>query len=149
MFVEIVVKEDPFFKRDQSDVHVEVPISFVQACLGDKIAMPTLKGEVDLKVPSGTQPGDRLVMRNRGVPVLNGGGRRGHQYVHFDVKVPKKLTDRQKELLMEFAEEAGDDLVRVGGGRVEHLAEVVGRDAAHVVVHRRQHRDRVLGHVDP
>jgi molecular chaperone DnaJ len=111
LFVEIVVKEDPFFKRDQSDVHVEVPISFVQACLGDKIAMPTLKGEVDLKVPSGTQPGDRLVMRNRGVPVLNGGGRRGHQYVHFDVKVPKKLTDRQKELLMEFAEEAGDEAV--------------------------------------
>ena len=73
--------------------------------------MPTLKGEVDLKVPSGTQPGDRLVMRNRGVPVLNGGGRRGHQYVHFDVKVPKKLTDRQKELLMEFAEEAGDEAV--------------------------------------
>ena len=46
-------------------------------------------------------------------------------------------------------EEAGDDLVRFGSGRVEHLAEVVGRDAAHVVVHRGQHGDRVLGHVDP
>ena len=64
-----------------------------------------LKGEVDLKVPIGTQPGDRVVLRNRGVPVLNGGGRRGHQYVHFNVVVPQKLSDRQKELLEEFRKE--------------------------------------------
>ena len=114
LFVEIIVKEDPFFKRDQNDVHVEVPISIVQACLGDKIGMPTLKGEVDLKVPAGTQPGDRLVLRNRGVPVLNSGGRRGHQYVHFEVKIPKTLSDRQRELLEEFAKESGDDLVNLG-----------------------------------
>ena len=73
--------------------------------MGDKISLPTLKGEVDLKVPVGTQPGDRVVLRNRGIPVLNGGGRRGHQYVHFNVVVPKKLSERQRELLDEFRKE--------------------------------------------
>ena len=119
LYVEVVVKEDPFFQRDDSDVHVEIPISLSQASLGDKITLPTLKGEVDLKVPIGTQPGDRVVLRNRGVPVLNGGGRRGHQYVHFNVVVPQKLSDRQKELLEEFRkeeEENGQIIARRSGG---------------------------------
>ena len=105
LYVEVVVKQDPFFERDDTDVHVEIPISISQAILGDKISLPTLKGEVDLKVPVGTQPGDRVVLRNRGIPVLNGGGRRGHQYVHFNVVVPKKLSERQRELLDEFRKE--------------------------------------------
>ena len=64
------MKQDPFFERDDTDVHVEIPISISQAILGDKISLPTLKGEVDLKVPVGTQPGDRVVLRNRGIPCV-------------------------------------------------------------------------------
>ena len=104
LYVEVVVKQDPFFERDDTDVHVEIPISISQAILGDKISLPTLKGEVDLKVPVGTQPGDRVVLRNRGIPVLNGGGGVGIN-MFISTWWFQKIVREAKELLDEFRKE--------------------------------------------
>lgn len=102
LYVNISVEPDPFFTREGADVHVTVPISLAQAVLGCSVTVPTIRGEVELKVPSGSQPSDKLLMRGRGVKRLDG-GTSGNQYVHLTVEIPRKLTPRQKELMQEFA----------------------------------------------
>lgn len=86
---------------------VEVPVSFVQAALGDKVQVPTLDGPVDMKVPAGTQSGKVLRLRDKGVPNLRGAGR-GDEHVVIKVLTPQNLNQRQKELLKEFGEISGD-----------------------------------------
>ena len=107
-YVRINVAADPFFRRDGSDLHVEVPLSVSQAALGTTLSVPTIKGAVDVKVPPGTQPGDKQTLRGKGVRKVGGmssGG--GSQIVHFRVDIPKSLTPRAKELLNELAIEEG------------------------------------------
>ena len=95
------------FQRQGNDVVVEVPVSFVQAALGDKVQVPTLDGPVDMKVPAGTQSGKVLRLRDKGVPNLRGAGR-GDEHVVIKVLTPQNLNQRQKELLKEFGEISGD-----------------------------------------
>ena len=73
LYVEIEVERDAYFERDGTDVHTEVPIRMTQAALGGTIPLRTLRGEVDLKVKAGTQPGQQVVLRGRGINRLNGG----------------------------------------------------------------------------
>jgi molecular chaperone DnaJ len=101
LYIEIEVENDSYFQRDGSDVHTDVSIRYSQAALGATVPLRTLDGEVELKVKSGTQPNDQVLLRNRGVHKLNG-GERGHQYVRFVVNTPKELTDKQRELLEEL-----------------------------------------------
>lgn len=113
LFVGIRVTPDPYFEREGADIYVTVPIPLSQAVLGTSVTVPTIRGEVDLKIPPGTQPNDRLVMRGRGVKRLDG-GLTGHQYVRVNVEIPKTLTPRQTELMREFAVE--EDKARAAGG---------------------------------
>ena len=110
LYVELTVDKDRYFKRDPAkgeDVHVEVPITAAQATLGATLDVLTLDGMVELKVPAGSQPGSRLVMRNKGIQRVQSSGR-GNQYVHLKLKIPTKLSQRQRELMEEFADlEAG------------------------------------------
>ncbi|MBQ5758662.1 MAG: molecular chaperone DnaJ [Schwartzia sp.] len=107
LYVYTFVKPHKLFKRDGDDVFCEVPVTFVQATLGDKVAVPTLDGKVELTVPAGTQSGTILRMKGKGVTHLRGGGR-GDQHVRIKVLTPQNLNTRQKELLKEFAEISGD-----------------------------------------
>ncbi|RHY28182.1 hypothetical protein DYB32_006166 [Aphanomyces invadans] len=100
LYVAVSVAPDPFFKRDKVDVRCEVPISIAQAVLGGSVVVPTLTGQI----PKGTQPGTTLKMRGKGIKELNS-SRRGSQLVTLNVHVPDSLSDRQKELMEEFAEE--------------------------------------------
>lgn len=102
LFVFIHVRPHPIFKRDGSNVVLNTEISFVQAALGDDITVPTIDGEARLKIPEGTQSGIVLRMRGKGIPDVRGYGR-GDQFVHVRVTTPTRLTDKQKELLLEFA----------------------------------------------
>eukprot|EP00455_Lapot_gusevi_P045856 TRINITY_DN592_c0_g1_i1.p1 TRINITY_DN592_c0_g1~~TRINITY_DN592_c0_g1_i1.p1 ORF type:complete len:440 (-),score=91.05 TRINITY_DN592_c0_g1_i1:249-1568(-) len=104
LWVRVKVKEHSVFQRDGLDVHVYCPVSLSQAVLGGTVVVPTLESEVELKIPTGTQSGDRVVMRGKGIrkPSSN---LTGNQYVHFDVEIPKKLTPRMEELFKELAEE--------------------------------------------
>ncbi|CAM3794859.1 molecular chaperone DnaJ [Alkalicoccus chagannorensis] len=108
LYVVFNVKEHEFFHRDGDDLHCEMPLTFVQATLGDEIEVPTLEGKVKLKVPGGTQSGTHFRLRGKGVPNVRGAGQ-GDQHIQVKVITPKKLNDRQRELLREFAEESGTE----------------------------------------
>ncbi|TMW64211.1 hypothetical protein Poli38472_012833 [Pythium oligandrum] len=104
LYVGINVQPDPFFKRRKTDVYIDVPISIAQAVLGGHVVVPTLSGEVELKIPKGTQPDTVLQMRGKGIKELNS-SRRGSQMVNLQVQVPKALSPRQQELMEEFLKE--------------------------------------------
>lgn len=106
LYVFLRVRPSDRFEREGSDLHFRAPISFVQAALGCSIEVPTLEGPHVVDVPAGTQTGSQLVMRERGVPRVNRGGR-GNLFIHFFVEVPRELNARQRELLLEFATDAG------------------------------------------
>ena len=101
LYVEIVVAPHAEFKRDGNDIHVEVPLSFIDCALGITIDIPTVYGEVNVTIPEGTQPDQILKIKDRGVKDLRS-GKPGNMYIHIKVKTPSKLNKSQKELLKEF-----------------------------------------------
>ncbi len=102
LYVFIHVESHEFFKRDDTDVICQIPISFVQASLGDSINVPTLNGEKTLEIPKGTQPGEVFRFHGEGIPSLRN-GRRGDQIMQIFVQTPTNLTKKQELLLKEFA----------------------------------------------
>lgn len=102
LYVVIHVEPHPFFERQGDDIFCRIPISFTQAALGAEIEVPSLNGSKKLTIPPGTQSGQIFILRGQGIPHWNGFGR-GDQHVQVVVKVPTKLSKRQKELLKEFA----------------------------------------------
>ncbi|XP_015936756.1 chaperone protein dnaJ GFA2, mitochondrial [Arachis duranensis] len=104
LFYYLQVREDPVFRREGSDIHVNAVLSITQAILGGTIHVPTLTGDVVLKVRPGTQPGQKVVLKKKGIKTRNS-YTFGDQYVHFNVGIPANLTERQRELIEEFAKE--------------------------------------------
>jgi len=102
IWANIKVKPHEVFKRQGDHVSLDIPIPVWTAILGGTVNVPTLTGEVNLKVAAGTQPGAKVVMKGKGIKNLTS-ARKGHQYVVFNIEVPKKLSDRQKELVEEIA----------------------------------------------
>jgi molecular chaperone DnaJ len=123
LYVVIRIKPHPLFERDGADLHCQVPVSFVQAALGDEIEVPTLDGKVTLKVPAGTQTGKTLRLRGKGMPTLRS-SHRGDQLMHIFAEVPTKLSKRQRELLEEFAEETGEEISPVTRGFLDKLRDL-------------------------
>ncbi|MDM8549254.1 molecular chaperone DnaJ [Desulfobacterales bacterium HSG2] len=103
LYVFIFVEPHEFFQRNDTDIVCQIPISFVQAALGDKIPVPTLNGEKILDIPKGTQPGDLFRFHGEGIPSLRNKGARGDQIVQVAIKTPTSLTKKQESLLREFA----------------------------------------------
>ncbi|KAJ1692962.1 hypothetical protein LUZ63_009660 [Rhynchospora breviuscula] len=109
LFVTLKVREDPVFRREKSDIHVDTALNITQAILGGTVQVPTLTGDVVVKVKPGTQPGQKVVLRGKGIKTKNS-SYYGDQYVHFNVNIPVNLTQRQRELIEEYAkEEQADD----------------------------------------
>jgi molecular chaperone DnaJ len=102
LYVFIHVEAHDFFGRDDTNIVCQIPISFVQAALGDKIKVPTLNGDRTLEIPKGTQYGDIFRFQGEGIPSLRT-GQRGDQIVQVMVKTPTNLTKKQAQLLKEFA----------------------------------------------
>jgi len=107
LIINIHVRPHPFFERDGYNVWCEITVTFVQAALGDELKVPTLDGKVKFKLPAGTQPGSVLKLKGKGIPHLNGRGV-GDQLLRINVEVPRNLTKRQKEILLQFNEEMGN-----------------------------------------
>ena len=107
LFVVISVKPHKLFRRENDDIILELPISMVQAALGAEVEVPTLDGPVTLRIPEGTQPGTTFRLKGKGMPRLRGVGR-GDQRVKTKITIPKRLNQRQKELLEEFARLSGE-----------------------------------------
>ncbi len=100
------VRPHPIFERDGYNVWCDVHLTFMQVALGCTIQVPTLDGKVEYPVPAGTQPGDIFKLRGRGIQNRSGMGK-GDQLVRIIVDVPKKLTDKQEDLLRQLAFEFG------------------------------------------
>jgi molecular chaperone DnaJ len=101
--IQIVVRKHPFFERRRNELICQVPVSFAQATLGAVVEVPTLDGRENLEIPRGTQSGEILRIKGRGMPDI-GGRSRGDELVEVVVETPRHLTPRQEELLREFAE---------------------------------------------
>lgn len=104
LLVEMNVRPHPFFERDGANLHCRFPLSFSTAALGGEVEVPTLTGNVKLKIPAGTQSGRIFRMRNRGVKPARG-GRKGDLFCHMEVETPVELNKAQKRLLRQFAGE--------------------------------------------
>ena len=105
--VRITVRKDPLFERRDYDIWVELPISYTQAALGDEVTVPTIDGNVTYRIPEGTQPGDVLRLRGKGVQRLQREGR-GDMMVRIVIEVPKKLTKAQKDLLLQLEDQMNE-----------------------------------------
>ncbi len=123
LFVVVHVREHPLFERHDADLVCDVPISIAQAALGCDVEVPTLEGKEQIEIAPGTQPGDVIRMRGRGLPHLRG-GTRGDVHYRVQVEVPAKLSARQRELLEEFASLSGDDVSPRRRGFLDTLREL-------------------------
>jgi molecular chaperone DnaJ len=103
LYVIIRIDPHPVFRRDGDDIYITVPVSAPEAALGAKIEVPTIDGRALLKIPPGTQPGQRLRLREKGVPSATRDGERGDEIVEVTVSVPMPRDERTKELLRELA----------------------------------------------
>ncbi|MDN4525447.1 molecular chaperone DnaJ [Fictibacillus fluitans] len=107
LYVVFRVLPHEFFERDGDDIYCEMPITYAQAALGDEIEVPTMHGRIKLKIPAGTQTGTHFRLRGKGVQNVRGRGQ-GDQHIQVKVLTPTKLSDKQKQLLRDFAEIGGD-----------------------------------------
>jgi len=103
LYITVHVEPHPELTRQGHDLYYELAINFAQAALGDEVEVPTLDGRPTvIQIPPGTQPGEVLVLRGRGIPRLDGRGR-GDQVIRVRVEVPRRLTEEQRRLLAELA----------------------------------------------
>ena len=111
LFVLVGVAPDPRFVRDGDDLVSVIDVAAPDAALGGRVTVPTLEGDEEIEIAPGTQPGELLTLRGRGMPSLRR-GRRGDQRVVVNVVVPRNLSSRQRELLRELSESLEEDNVR-------------------------------------
>ena len=103
LYIFVTVKPHKLFTRENYDLYCDVTVSFTQAALGGEIDVPTLNGMIKHNLPEGTQPGTVIRLRGQGIQNLRGAGK-GDLYIKVNVEIPRKLTDKQKELLRQFDE---------------------------------------------
>jgi molecular chaperone DnaJ len=116
LYVVTHIKKHSVFERQGNDLIVSKTISLVMACLGGEIEVPTIDGKsIMLKIPEGTESGQVFRLKGQGITYLGSYGK-GDQHVVINVEIPKKLSKKQRELLVEFAKESGETGYSSGGG---------------------------------
>jgi len=103
LFLIVCTGTHPVFTRVGDDIHLTVPVTVPEASLGAKVDVPTIDGRAQLKIPPGTQNGQKLRMRERGVESSQHPGKRGDQIVTIEVQVPKLSDERSREIMRELA----------------------------------------------
>ncbi len=121
------VKSDPIFEREGFDINTEIPITYMQAVMGDEIVVPCIDGKVRYNIPEGTQSGTKFRLKGKGVQKLHR-NERGDQYVTVVVEVPKGLNKTQKELLKKFEESLGDNNYRNRKSFFEKMKDILNSD---------------------
>lgn len=101
LYIITQVSPHPYFKRKDGDIYVDVPVTVDEAVLGATVKVPTVEGVTGIKIPPGTQSGQKLRIKGKGVGPRS--GRKGDQYCVIKVTVPKGVDERSKELIEEFA----------------------------------------------
>ncbi|HEY3544030.1 MAG TPA: molecular chaperone DnaJ [Gaiellaceae bacterium] len=120
IYVQVRVRPDPRFVREGDDIFSTVELTMTEAALGTTVAVPTLDGDEELEFVAGTQPGQIVVLRGRGMPVLQGFGRGDHR-VLVNVLVPRHLSDEQRRLLEQFDTHADEKTYKADEGFFEKL----------------------------
>ncbi|MBI4352840.1 MAG: molecular chaperone DnaJ, partial [Candidatus Omnitrophica bacterium] len=123
LYVDIEAAPHEFFKRDGDHLICEVPISFVQAALGCELEVPTLAGPEAVKIPPGAQTGKVFRLKGKGFPSLRGHGI-GDEEIRITVETPAHLSERQKELLREFAAISGEKVNPVSSSFMEKVKDL-------------------------
>lgn len=125
LYVVINVLPHKIFKREGYDIICEMPITFVQAALGDELEVPTLEGKVKYKMAEGTQSGTVFRLRSKGIVNPKGYGK-GDQYVKVIIEVPTKLSESQKDILKKFASESGEEIHQQRKSFFDKVKDVFG-----------------------
>lgn len=125
LYIVIRIKPHKIFTRDGYNILLKIPISFAEAALGAEIKVPTIDGNVIYSIPAGTQTGTKFRLRGKGIPNINGRGR-GDQIVEVYIEVPKKLTERQKELLREFQQIDNNESNKEGKSFFQKVKDAFG-----------------------
>jgi curved DNA-binding protein len=102
LYLKIKVAPDPRFELRGSNLHATVPVDLYTAVLGGDVAVPTMSGEVKLKIPAGSQNGQTFRLRGKGMPRLKGSGEFGDMYAKIDIRLPTDLSPRQQALFEEL-----------------------------------------------
>jgi len=121
LYVFIKVKNDSKLKRDGVTIYSEIDVSYLQAILGDTVEITTVDGNVNLKIPSGTQPNTTLSLENKGVPRLGNPVARGNHEVLVKVKLPTRINDSERELLEVLASQYSDKNINSSSGLFSNL----------------------------
>ena len=124
LYVVVRVAEDERFLRDGEDLVTVIDVAAPMAALGTTVQVPTLDGDVPLEIPAGTQPGETITMRGRGLPPLSR-GRTGDLRVVVNVAIPRRLTREQRSMLEDFAATVTDDNLRSDEGMLAKLKRVL------------------------
>jgi molecular chaperone DnaJ len=125
VYVLVRVREDERFLRDGDDLVTVVDVPAPLASLGTTVEVPTLDGEIPFEIPSGTQPGEVIELRGRGMPPLHGRGRTGDLRVVVNVTVPRRLTAEQRDLLERVADSLSEENSREDEGMIAKLRRVL------------------------
>ncbi len=123
LYLYIAVKPHPDFERDGRDIYCQLPISFVTAALGGEEDVPTLNGQVVMKIPAGTQSGKIFRLKGKGMPDVHGGSP-GDQFVKVMIQVPTRLNAEQRRLLEEYARISGHDMPKGNDSLKEKIKSV-------------------------
>uniref|UniRef100_A0A8C6KJ52 DnaJ homolog subfamily A member 3, mitochondrial n=1 Tax=Nothobranchius furzeri TaxID=105023 RepID=A0A8C6KJ52_NOTFU len=107
IFITFRVQKSPVFRRDGADIHSDVHVSVAQAILGGTVRAQGLYETLNLSIPAGVQTDQRIRLTGKGIARVSGHGF-GDHYIHVKVKIPKSLTDRQRSILMSYAEDETD-----------------------------------------
>lgn len=127
LYVVAHVERHPQLRRDTTELYYDLPLSFTQAALGASVMVPTADGEERIEIKPGTQPGAHIRLRGKGVPQVHRPNARGDLHVLVNVKVPTKLSRRQRELLAEYATESGEAAnLHEQGGVLDKLKDALG-----------------------
>lgn len=102
LYIETTVRPHPYFRREDNDIYIDLPITLKEALLGAEIEVPTVDGSTRIKIPPGTQGSQKLRIKGKGVPGPR--GERGNQFVTVNIAVPRSIDERSKELIEEFSE---------------------------------------------
>jgi DnaJ-class molecular chaperone len=115
LFIITNVGKHRYFTRTGDNIYVTVPITVPEAALGAKIEVPTVEGKAQLRIPPGTQSGQKFRLRERGVPSLRNPEVRGDQFIEVQVTLPRVISEETKEILREFEKANPENPRRVMG----------------------------------
>lgn len=125
LYIVLDVRDHELFDREGADLHLDFPISFDQAALGDEVVVPTLDGKVSLKIPAGTQTGTVFRLRGKGIKKLRS-SRYGDLYVNVNVEIPRKLNSKQKQAIKKMASTLDDSCYEERSGFTNKVKSFFG-----------------------